>query len=295
MKLSILSVLAVAAASPVYALTTTPVDGTADNGLALAQTLLGASSGLNLVSGSTTYQGTATQAGTYSGFDLTSTDSGEPRLKLDDGILLTSGTVPTVASNTDDGFTSNNGLPGDAETDAALASFPDFDGTNDANILSFKFTADPGITSFETQFVFGSEEFPEFPEFVDSFTVFLNGVNIALFPNGQPIVQQGGTQGFFNDNSNGSYGVEYDGLSDVLTLTGFLDTSLSEQHLKLVLADDDDFILDSGVFLTSFSGGTEGGGTGGGGITPNVIPLPAGLPLLVAGLGGLALLRRRAG
>jgi len=223
-----------------------------------------------------------------------SSDAGEPTLSLADGILLTSGSAAITDTNTETNFGADLGNPGDADTDTVLAGFPAFDGTNDANILEIVFTVDPGTTSVSTDFVFGSEEFPEFPNFVDSFTFFVDGTNFAEFPNGDPIVQQGTTQGFFNDNENGSYGVEYDGLSDVLTVTGLLDTNLTQHTLKIVVADDSDFVLDSGVFLASLSGGTStGGGITPGGGDPNVIPLPATSLLLLGGLGGLAAMRRR--
>lgn len=276
-----------------HAVTLTTVDGTADNGLSLANTLLGGSSGLSLVAGSTGFAGTSFQSGTYTGFNLTSTDPGEPTLTLDDGILLTSGSANIATSNTDTGFSNDNGLPGHAPTDTALAGFPSFGGTNDANVLSFSVTRDdPNTTSVSTQFVFGSEEFSEYPSFVDSFTFFVDGVNYAVFPNGDPLVQEGTTQGFFNDNENGSYGIEYDGLTNVLTVTGLFDTALSQHLIEIVVADDDDHSLDSGVFLASLSAGTSTGG-GIGDPPTNPIPLPAGLPLLLSGLGGLALIRRK--
>lgn len=272
------------------ALSVTPTNGNSDNGASLVSSLLGPSSGLTVTG--TSYIGADNQAAIYSDFNLSSSDAGEPTLTLDDGILLTSGNAGISDSNTSPSFTGNNGLPGDADTDAALAGFPQFDGTNDANVLEFTFTTEPGITSVSTDFVFGSEEFDEFPSFVDSFTFFVDGVNYAAFPNGDPIVQQGTTQGFFNDNVNGSYGVEYDGLSDVLTVTGILDTTLTEHTIKIVVADDGDSQYDSGVFLTSLSGGTA---TGGGGIgqPPGAIPLPASGILLFAAMAGGAVACRR--
>lgn len=290
-KLGIVCALALSAGAS-HAVTLTTVDGTADDGLSLVNTLLGGSSGLTLVAGSTGFVGTSDQSGTFTGFNLTSTDPGQPTLTLDDGILLTSGTANIPTSNTDPGFTVETFTGNHGPTDAELAGFPSFDGTNDANVLSFSVTRDdPTTTSVSTQFVFGSEEFPEFPEFVDSFTFFVDGVNYAVFPNGDPLVQEGTTQGFFNDNATGNYGIEYDGLTNVLTVTGLFDTSLSEHLIEIVVADDGDRSLDSGTFLSSLSAGTS---TGGGiGDPPPPIPLPAGLPLFLGGLGTLAFVRRK--
>lgn len=278
------------AASATNALTVSTVDGNLDNGLGLVTTLLGPSSGLTVTG--TNYIGAATQAGTYSGFNLVSSDPGEPTLTLDNGILLTSGNAAIASSNTATNFTAETFTGSNALVDATLAGTPSFDGTRDQNVLSFKFTVDdPTTTSVSTKFVFGSEEYSEWPGFADSFTFFVDGVNFAFFPGNIPIIQTGATQALFvANNVNGSYGIEYDGLSNVLTLIGILDPTKDEHEIIIVVADDADRILDSGVFLASLTAGTD---TGGGGIDPNPVPLPASLPLFLAAIGGLGLLRRK--
>lgn len=286
--------LAMGVASGAHALTITTVNGNSDSGASLVNSLLGASSGLTVLS--TSYIGAATQAATYTGFNLSSSDAGEPTLNLANGILMTSGNANLPLSNTQSGFTGVTGTGSNAQVDAALAGAPTFDGTLDQNVLSFKFTADAGITSVSTSFVFGSEEFPEYPGYADSFTFFVDGINYAYFPGTPPIpiIQTGATQSLFvANNGNNSYGIEYDGMSAVLNLVGLLDMTLTEHTITIVVADDADQILDSGVFLASLSGGSD---TGGGIKPPNptpTIPIPAGFPLLMGALGSFALIRRR--
>jgi hypothetical protein len=290
-RTSLLMAAALAAsASSASAVTVNTVNGNTDSGLSLVTSLLGPSSGLTVTG--TSYIGAATQAGTYSGFNLVSSDAGEPTLTLDNGILLTSGNAAIPSSNTSTAFSTSTGTGSNALVDATLAGAPTFDGTRDQNVLSFTFTVDdPATTSVSTKFVFGSEEYPEFPGFADSFTFFVDGTNYAFFPGNIPIIQTGATQALFvANNTNGSYGIEYDGLSNVLTLIGILDPNKSVHEIIIVVADDADQILDSGVFLASLTAGTD---TGGGGIDPNPVPLPASLPLFLAAIGGLGFLRRK--
>lgn len=282
------------AATGAHALSISTVDGNAD-AASLVTALLAPSSGIVVDGPSIAYIGAATQAATYTGFSLSSSDAGEPTLTLPDGILMTSGNAALPLTNTSSSFGSSNGTGSNAMADAALAGAPSFDGTRDQNVLSFSFTVtDPTVTSISASFVFGSEEFPEYPGYADSFTFFVDGINYAVFPNGAPIIQEASTQNLFTaDNSNGSYGIEYDGLSDNLIVTGLLDAALTTHTLHIVVADDADQILDSGVFI----GGLTTGFATGGGINnpggPSPVPLPASLPILIAGLGALAALRRR--
>lgn len=255
--------------------------------------------GVSVVAGSATYVGADNQGGTYSGFSLS---NGTDSVNIGDGIVLTSGdaTGIVVPSNTDPSFDGILDTPGDADLDN-LSGAPTFD----ASSLSFKISADADVTAVSATFVFATDEFPD-QSVPDIFGFFVDGVNYAEFSDGSLINFDLGSisAGFFLDNdvstspqftdSSGN-GLQYDGLTSVLTVTGILGTPDADgnHHVKIGIADTDDRVFDSSVFLANFSG-ESGGGHGGGGITPPAIPLPAGLPLLLAGLGALAVLRRRA-
>lgn len=82
----------------------------------------------------------------------------------------------------------------------------------------------------------------------------------------------------------------------MLTVTAPVNPALSEQTIKIGIADTSDSIFGSAVFLSSLSASDQGTG---GGTSPNppppschVIPLPGGIFLLVPALAGLGLLRR---
>src|SRR5581483_1583817 len=120
----------------------------------LTNALVAPGSGLTLVGSS--FVGENGQAGTYTGLNF---QDGTNSLTLPDGIILTSGSaVNALGPNNDPGATTFWGTPGDPDLDALVA--PDV--TYDANSLTLQFTADPAVTNtIQFQFVFGSEEFPE--------------------------------------------------------------------------------------------------------------------------------------
>ncbi|RVU38375.1 hypothetical protein EOI86_03545 [Hwanghaeella grinnelliae] len=277
-------------AMPAHALSISTVDGNADAGLSLVNALLAPSSGITVQGGSTSFIGTSTQSGTFTDFSLPSSDPGEPTLNLPDGILLTTGVADIPLSNTDTGFSNETGTGSNTQLDAEFNGTPNYSDSNDQNVLSFSFTVDPGITSVSAELVFGSEEFSEFPSFTDAFAFFVDGTNFAVFPGGERILQSSGTQDEFNDNEDNSYGIEYDGLTDVLGVTGLLDLNVSVHTLTLIIADEGDTSLDSGVFLGGLTAGTEDdGGLG----TPSEVPVPAAFPLLFTGLLGFGILKSR--
>ncbi len=271
----------------------------------LAGALVAPGSGINIVAGSETYQGAATQGGTYTGFSLSNSST---TITLGDGIVLTSGDVNDIPNNDASAITSTPGAGSDADLNA-LSTGPSGSGqavTDDANVLSFDFTADPGVTSIDLDFVFASDEFPN-QGVTDIFAVFVDGTNYAFFPDGSLVsfVLGSANAGLFLDNDFGSadpfldtngIAPEYDGLYQPLSLSGILDPNLSTHTIKIGIGDTSDTAYDSGVFLTGLGGGTD---TGGGGINPDpdpdptFIPVPASLPLLLAGLGGLGIVRRR--
>lgn len=264
----------------------------------MAAALLGGTPGISIVAGSETYQGGATQGGTYTGFSVSNSTK---TIAVGDGVVLTSGDINDIPGNDGSAFTSIPNVGSDADLQTLVPQTV----TNDANVLTFDFTADPGITSISLDFVFGSDEYPD-QSVTDIFGVFVDGVNYAFFSDGSVINFALGSiaSTFFNDNDFGSAdpfvdssgtALEYDGIVDALTVVGILDPSKSTHTMKIAIGDTSDQAYDSGVFVSGLVGGTS---TGGGGINPDpdpdaYIPVPAGLPLLLGGLGAMALVRRR--
>lgn len=292
--------LAVSLGSGAQALTVNAVDGNADNGASLVSSLLGASSGLSVTSSN--FGGAGVQSGTYSGFSSVGLGA------LGDGITLSSGHVAEVPlSNTesswdhgDIGQSEPESLTGGVSDDADLeqvlidsGASSNNQNVNDVNFLEFSFTvADKTKNSVSASFAFGTEEYPD-QSVTDIFAFFVDGVNYAFFPDGSLINfdEDGPSAGFYQSNLGDVFDIEWDGLTKILQVTGLLDMNLTEHTIKIALADTSDTIFDSAVYIASLSAGTT---EGGGGIdNPSPVPLPAGLPLLLGALGGLAFLRRR--
>jgi hypothetical protein len=221
----------------------------------------------------TTYVGANQQGGTFTGFDLS---SGRTRLAISDGVILTSGSslgalppnqnFPDTASSLDE--TTSLGTAGDPDLTALVGL-----GTTDANSLTLTFTTAPGIQSILFDFVFGSEEFPDFVgTFNDAFAVYLDGQQISFDANGEPITVN---NNFFQLNNSGilpppalggdpdvigktpvSLAIEYDGLTPTIRTQAPVDPNLASHTLKFVISDTLDTFLDSGVFISRLQGST---------------------------------------
>lgn len=266
---------------------------------ALAAATLGAGSGVSIVAGSASLtSGSTNQQGLFSDFnqDPGTTGTG-PTLALEDGIVLTSG---LGNFSTTENTQNNAGATGLGT--AAFTPMVDLAGDNglstshnDTNVLSFDFILDdPTDNAITADFVFGTDEFPT-QTVTDIMAIFVNGENYAFFPNGDLVSNQGGTDNFNNNpvgtDATTGYGLEWNGLTDVFTVIGLANGDNAVNTIDIAIADTSDSIFDSALFLSNVqSTFTDGGG----GIDPtNPIPLPAGLPLLVAGLGAFGLMRRK--
>jgi len=196
---------------------------------------------------------------------------------LNAGILLTSGNIQNAIGPNNNGSISSfaNG-PGDEDINAALGTFGI--STYDACVLEFDVTSlDEDTLYFE--YVFGSEEYEEFvgSGFNDAFAFFVSGpgyepnTNIALVPGTDiPVainnVNMIDNTDYYVNNGDGSappYNadstfVQYDGLTTVLAAPMYVIPGQT-YHVKLVVADVMDGVLDSGVFIgiESLCGGPE--------------------------------------
>ena len=198
------------------------------------------------------------------GYTISNIETGAPKVSIGPGFFLSTGGLPGDF-NTSPNFSVNHGEPGyDLLDQAANDAFAGAGKTNDAAVLEIKFdsAAVGGATAISFDLVFGSEEYPNFvnSSFVDIAAVFVNGVNYALFNNDptQPLAITSDTvftPGNWISNVGKEYDVEYNGFSNVLTVTAPIQPGMNE--IVIGIADTGDFIYDSGLFVgniqTSFS------------------------------------------
>lgn len=208
-------------------------------------------------------------------------------LGLDEGIILTSGTVydipgPCQPANVSHSTSSNNYDP----DLSAICGYP----TRDASILEFDFI--PQSDTLQFRYVFASEEYNEYvcASFNDAFGFFVSGpglsgpytnnaINIATIPGVFPTIPvsinsiNNGSVGSFGSSSNcislaysglfidnysqNGQWIEYDGFTRTLTATVVLQ-ACEEYHIKLAVADASDQAYDSGVFLEANSFSSPG-------------------------------------
>lgn len=205
-----------------------------------------------------TYTGDTNAIGSFTGGNSTN-------LGINNGIILTTGVVngtPSFNSPAISFASTYNSQPGDA----LLQSLVQGVSTYDASVLEFDLVPVGNILEF--QYVFGSEEYPEFvgSSYNDVFAFFISGSNpaggnynndnIALIPGTTNVVcinnvNSASFSSYYVNNSSGSSFV-FDGFTTVL-LAQLSVLPGSTYHLKMAVADVGDGIYDSGVFLKAQS------------------------------------------
>ena len=197
-------------------------------------------------------------------------DGSNSNIGIDKGIILTSGSIQNVPGpNSNSGAGQDQYSPGDLDLDQIIFPYT----TNDACVLTFDVT--PIGDTIKFNYVFGSEEYPEFVNsYNDAFAFFIGGPgvgfqNIALIPGTTTPVTidnvNNGTsnmgpcvncQYYVNNGTGMNPGanstVQYDGFTTVLTAEIAV-IPCSTYQLKMVVADAVDYVYDSGVFLEQAS------------------------------------------
>ena len=232
-----------------FALAVTPLPA-ATPATTLGAALLVPNSGITITGG--TYVGQATQGGTFTGFDETG-PAGQ-RLRIVDGVLLTTGSAPAaLGPNNASGTSTVWDAPGDPDLDVLTERL-----TSDANTLTLTFTAAPGTQSVMFDFIFGSEEYPEFAgsNTNDVFAAYLDGELVNLDVNGRPITANSALLRVANPPGPTAFNLEYDGFTPRVRTQAPLNAALTTHTLKFVIADNTTPGIDSGVFLSRLQGTT---------------------------------------
>ena len=217
--------------------------------------LVGSNPGITVTPGSEIYAGASVASGLFGGADGI--------LPFTTGVVLTSGgaaAVPGPNNAPDSSFAAGTGSDADLDLLAPGTTIH-----ADAATLTFKFKTTSNMISF--QYVFGSEEYPEFvgSGFNDVFGFFLDGVNIALIPSTlTPVtinnVNASLNSQYFTSNPDGlaaPFNIQYDGLVGAglplfATRTFAVDPNF-EHTIKFGVEDVGDDTFDSGVFLAAGS------------------------------------------
>ncbi len=191
-------------------------------------------------------------------------DASNANFPIAEGIVMSSGDVNDIPAPGGTFASTVVGVAGDADLDVVSNA-----GTNDAVVLEFDFV--PTGDSIKFDYIFGSEEYPEFVNggFNDVFAFIISGPgfagpfanggeNIALIPGTvTPVtidnVNDGLNSQYYVDNAaGGADGIVYDGYT--VTLTALAEVQCGETyHLKFAIADAGDSSYDSGVFLEARS------------------------------------------
>lgn len=228
------------------------IDNAINATAAVQNVLLGAGVTANNI----TFQGNNAQ---IAGFDCNGCGLG-----IGSGVVIGSGNADGAAGPNDEGGFSMgppNGTDFVGDVDLAQLSGQDLHNTA---TLEFDFV--PTGDSLAFNYVFSSEEYPEFvnQNFNDAFAFFLSGpgingpfsnnaINIALIPGTTvPIsintVNDSEYSGYYQDNTFNTANVQADAFTTVLT--AFAEVACGETyHIKIVIGDGFDDLWDSWVYL----------------------------------------------
>ncbi len=225
-----------------------PVDSNA-NAMEMAETIFG--EGVTVVSAS--YSGQNSSSGIYSNGDAISPDA----TPGDSGVILSTG-VARNFSNRNGNYNQSTNRSSNTSGEDNNAEFNAIAGSNtyDASYLDVSFI--PTGDTMTIQFVFASEEYPEYVSSVyqDFVAVSVNGSYVPMdVGNGEVDpgnINGGANESLFINNTGGVYNTEMDGFTQTMTLTmsvtpGVLNT------IRIVIADVSDSSYDSSLLIAANS------------------------------------------
>lgn len=216
---------------------------------AMASEIFGA--GVTVVGAS--YSGDNRSSGTYSDGDAISATA----TPGDTGIILSTGRVRDFTNNngqtnqSNSTSTNTNGVNNDADFNALAGG-----STFDAAILDVDFIPDASVLTM--QFVFASEEYPEFQNSIyqDAVGVWVNGAPVDLaIGNGDTDpgnINGNSNQNLYFDNTSDDFNTEMDGFTVTMTLTMTVTPGVVNS-IRIGIADVSDSSYDSAILIAGGS------------------------------------------
>lgn len=228
-----------------------PVDGRA-SATQMAQTIFG--DGVTVVGAS--YTGDRNSSGIY-----TNGDSVSPGVTPGDtGVILSTGRATSFTNNTSANANANQSTATSTNSRGVNneAGFNALAGANtfDASILDVDFI--PTGDTLTMQFVFASDEYPEFTNslFNDVVGVWVNGQSVPIVVgSGQTSVNninQNSNLNLFNDNTSSQFNTEMDGFTATLTLKMAVNPG-QVNSIRIGIADVSDSSYDSNLLIAGNS------------------------------------------
>ena len=218
--------------------------------LAMANLIFGGGGTVNRA----TYTGDPDASAIYSDGDLA-----PGVVPSETGVILSTGEAQgftrnnSTQSNVSSGQTTANSGPSDADFNALAGTT-----TNDASFLEVVFTPDPGVTVMTIDFVFSSEEYPEYVNSIynDLVGVWVNDnpVTVAVGDGSASVsnISDAVNENLYVDNTGDQFNTEMDGFTITMSVT-FTVVPEQENTIKIGVADVADSAYDSNLLIAANS------------------------------------------
>ena len=225
-----------------------PIDDRASD-MEMAETIFGDGVTVN----SANFTGDRDSSGIYSNADTISPGVAPS----DTGVILSTGDTAGFSNNWG-GYNQSGSQTTSSSGPNNLAELNAIAGTNtyDAAILDVNFT--PTGDTLTMQFVFASDEYPEFTNSIyqDFVAVWVNGELVPMEIGDGDVdpgnINGGENESLFIDNTGGAYNTEMDGFTITMTLT--MDVNPNEPNdIRIAIADVADSSYDSSLLIAADS------------------------------------------